>query len=71
VNPGRIVMDKRMIELNVERYRHQLAIEKFWTTRRKLIRLLAEEEAKLQALDDRPEKRKRSPLKHSPSPLSD
>jgi hypothetical protein len=64
-------MDKHMIELNVERYRHQLASAKFWRTRRKLIRLLAEEEAKLQALDDRLETINRSPLKHSPPPLSD
>jgi hypothetical protein len=67
----RIVMGRRSVELKVEHYRHQLALERFWARRRRLIRLLAVEEAKLQALDERLKVKRRKPVKHSPLTLSD
>jgi hypothetical protein len=45
--------DRRIAELKIEQYRRQLAIERFWKRRRRLIRLLAVEEAKLEGFDDR------------------
>lgn len=52
--------DRRIAELKIEQYRRQLAIERFWKQRRKLIRLLAAEEAKLKWFDGRSRKERGS-----------
>jgi hypothetical protein len=53
-------MDRTVARLNVEHYRKLLVTELDETKRRTLQRLLAEEEAKLAALEgDRPKKKKR------------
>ncbi len=44
-------MDKTVARLNIEHFRKQLATETDETRRQTLLRLLAEEEAKLTALD--------------------
>ena len=53
-------MDKTVARLNIEHYRKSLATEQDETKRQTLMRLLAEEQSKLVALDP-PEKRRRSP----------
>jgi hypothetical protein len=53
-------MDKTVARLNIEHYRKSLATEQDETKRQTLMRLLAEEQAKLAALDP-PEKKRRSP----------
>jgi hypothetical protein len=45
------VMDRTISRLNIEHYRRKLATERDETTRQTLMRLLAEEQAKLAALD--------------------
>ena len=45
-------MDKYIARLNIEHYRKQLATEQDETKREQIARLLAEEEAKLAALND-------------------
>jgi hypothetical protein len=52
-------MDKMVARLNIEHFHKQLAVEKDATRRQMLLRLLAEEEAKLAALDP-PNVKKRS-----------
>jgi hypothetical protein len=49
-------MDQRLViaRLNIEHYRRKLATELDDATRRTVVRLLAEEETKLAALDDPP-----------------
>jgi hypothetical protein len=49
-------MDRAVARLNIEHYRRLLATETDETKRQTIIRLLAEEKAKLAALDDPPEK---------------
>ncbi len=51
-------MDRAVARLNIEHYRRLLATETDETKRQTIIRLLAEEEAKLAALDDPPEENK-------------
>ncbi len=51
-------MDRAVARLNIEHYRRLLATETDETKRQTIIRLLAEEEAKLAALDDPPEEKK-------------
>jgi hypothetical protein len=53
-------MDQRVIiaRLNIEHFRRKLAAEKHEGTRQTIIRLLAEEEAKLAALSDPPGEKK-------------
>ena len=51
-------MDRTVARLNVEHFRHLLAEEMDETKRQSLLRLLAEEEAKLAALMDPTGKRK-------------
>ncbi len=51
-------MDKAVARLNIEHYRKLLATETDEKKRETLCRLLAEEEAKLAALNDPPEIRK-------------
>jgi hypothetical protein len=53
-------MDKTVARLNIEHYRKSLATEQDETKRQTLMRLLAEEQCKLAALDP-PEKKRRSP----------
>ncbi|MGO9701388.1 MAG: hypothetical protein ACLPX7_19235 [Xanthobacteraceae bacterium] len=53
--------DRRIAELKIEQYRRQLAIERFWKRRRRLIRLLAAEEAKLEGFEGRSRKESGSP----------
>jgi hypothetical protein len=53
-------MDKSVARLNIEHYRRSLATEQDETKRQTLMHLLAEEQAKLAALDP-PEKKRRSP----------
>ena len=48
--------DRRIAELKIEQYRRQLAIERYWKQRCKLIRLLAAEEAKLKRFAGRSRK---------------
>jgi len=54
-------MDKTVARLNIEHFRKQLATETDETRRQTLLRLLAEEEAKLATLDspNQPRKRRR------------
>ncbi len=49
-------MDKFVARLNIEHYRKKLATETDEAQRQKLQRLLAEEEAKLAALEGKPER---------------
>ena len=51
------VMDRAMSRLNIEHYRRKLATEQYETTRQTLMHLLAEEQAKLAALDNSRERR--------------
>ena len=53
-------MDKFDARPNIEHYRKLLATEQDDTRRRELLRLLAEEEAKLAALGDQPTRKRRS-----------
>lgn len=54
-------MDKLVAQLNIEHFRKKLAAEKDETKRQMLLRLLAEEKAKLAALDNPPnDEKKRS-----------
>ena len=53
-------MDKTVARLNVEHYRKLLATEQDEARRRTILRLLAEEEAKVAALLDPPGSRKRA-----------
>jgi len=48
-------MDKRVAQLNIEHYRQLLAAEPEGPKRQTLLRLLAEEEAKLAALKRSPD----------------
>jgi hypothetical protein len=52
------VMDRMIARLNISYYREKLATETDETKRQMLLRLLAEEEAKLATLDDPPKKKK-------------
>jgi len=54
-------MDKTVARLNIEHLRKQLATEIDETKRSTMRRILAEEEAKLAALLNRPPERKRRP----------
>jgi len=49
-------MDRTIARLNIEHCRKKLATEQDETKRQTLMRLLAEEQAKLAALNDPPEK---------------
>jgi hypothetical protein len=49
-------MDKTIARLNIKYYREKLATEHDETKRQTLLRLLAEEQAKLAALDHPPNK---------------
>jgi len=51
-------MDKTIARLNIEHYHKMLATEADETKRLTLLRLLAEEEGKLAALDDSPKRKK-------------
>ncbi len=51
-------MDRVVARLNIEHYRRLLATETDETKRQTILRLLAEEEAKLAALDGPPEEKK-------------
>jgi hypothetical protein len=53
-------MDQRRViaQLNIDHYRRKLATELDETTRQTIVRLLAEEEAKLAALGDAPGNKK-------------
>jgi len=53
-------MDKMVARLNIEHFRKQIAAETDSSKRQILLRLLAEEEAKLDALDH-PDKKTRLP----------
>jgi hypothetical protein len=53
-------MDKTIARLNIEHYRKSLATERDEAKRQTLMRLLAEEQAKVAALDP-PKKKRRSP----------
>ena len=50
-------MDRAVARLNIEHYRRLLETEADETKRQTIRRLLAEEEAKLAALDDPPEEK--------------
>ena len=50
-------MDKFVARQNIEHYRHKLATETDEKRRQMLLRLLADEEAKLAALEKTPRKR--------------
>ncbi len=52
-------MDRTVARLNVEHFRKKLAVEKDETKRQVLLRLLAEEEAKLASLRAPPQERQR------------
>jgi hypothetical protein len=52
-------MDKTVARLNIEHFRKKLAAETDETRRQQIVRLLAEEEAKLRALESRKERRLR------------
>ncbi len=54
------VMDRTIARLNIEHYRKKLATEDDETKRQTLMRLLAEEQAKLAALDNPPERKRHS-----------
>ena len=53
-------MDKTVARLNIEHYRRLLATETDESRRQVIMRLLAEDEAKL--VDSKPQERKRRPL---------
>lgn len=53
-------MDKFVARLNIEHYRKKLAAEVDETERHKVLRLLAEEEIKLAALEGDPSKQKKA-----------
>jgi hypothetical protein len=53
-------MDKTIARLNIELFRKKLATEQDTIKRQMLIRLLAEEQAKLAALGDPPERQRNS-----------
>ncbi len=53
-------MDKFVARLNIEHYRRKLAAETDESQRQILLRLLAEEQAKLATLEKTPGKKKRS-----------
>jgi hypothetical protein len=52
-----VPMDRAVAHLNIEHYRRLLATETDETKRRTILGLLAEEKAKLAALDDPPEEK--------------
>jgi len=52
-------MDKAIAKLNIAHFREKLAAEQDEVKRQTLLRLLAEEEAKLAALEDSPKRKKR------------
>lgn len=52
-------MDKNIARLNIAHYREKLKTEQDETKRQILLRLLAEEEAKLATLDNPPKKKRR------------
>jgi hypothetical protein len=52
-------MDKAVARLNIEHFQKKLASETDETRRRQILRLLAEEEAKLTALEARKERNHR------------
>jgi hypothetical protein len=52
-------MDKFVARLNVEHYRKKIATETDEARRQKLLRLLAEEEAKLAAIEAREKEKRR------------
>jgi hypothetical protein len=54
------VMDRTISRLNIEHYRRKLATEQDETTRQTLMRLLAEEQAKLAAIDNSLERKRPS-----------
>jgi hypothetical protein len=51
-------MDKTIARLNIEHFREKLSKELDEPTRQTIIRLLAEEETKLAALEGQPKKKK-------------
>ena len=51
--------DKIIARLNIEHFRRKLATETDETKRQMLLRLIAEEEAKLAALDEPPKRQRR------------
>jgi hypothetical protein len=53
-------MDRTISRLNIEHYRRKLATEQDETTRQTLMRLLAEEQAKLAAIDNSLERKRPS-----------
>ncbi len=55
-------MDKMVARLNIEHLRKQLAIETDETKRQTMLRILADEEAKLAGLLNRHPERKRRPV---------
>ena len=57
-------MDKRIARLNINHYRDKLATEQDETRRQILLRLLAEEEAKLAMLENDPSKKNRHENRH-------
>jgi hypothetical protein len=60
-------MDRFVANLNIEHYREALAKETDGAKRQTLARLLAEEEAKLAALDKEKQQKKASPLSNDAS----
>jgi hypothetical protein len=60
-------MDRVVANLNIEHYREALAKETDEAKRRTLARLLAEEEARLAALDKEKQTEKSSPLSNDAS----
>ena len=54
---NRDAMDKMIARLNISHYKMKLATEQDEAKRQILLRLLAEEEAKLAALEDPPKRR--------------
>jgi hypothetical protein len=55
-----MAVDRKIAELNIEHFRKLLATETDETKRRTLLRLLAEEEAKLAALTNLPTGKRKS-----------
>lgn len=53
-------MDKFITRLNIEHYRKKLAAEQDEPKRQALLRLLADEEAKLASLEDTPKSKRQS-----------
>ena len=54
---GEILMDRTVARLNIEHFRKLLSQEKDEAKRQTILRLLAEEEAKLASLSNAPEKK--------------